>query len=50
MSEKVIYVGLDVDDQNFHGVALIACTGEALSCHFKRQFDYKICFSLVLES
>lgn len=30
MSEKIIYVGLDVDDQNFHGAALIAATGEVV--------------------
>ena len=28
MSEKIIYVGLDVDDQNFHGAAFIPATGE----------------------
>jgi hypothetical protein len=30
MSEKIIHVGLDVDDQNFHGAALIASTGEVI--------------------
>ncbi len=30
MKEKVIYIGLDVDDQNFHGAALIAETGEVI--------------------
>ncbi len=30
MNEKIIYVGLDVDDQNFHGAAFIAVTGEVI--------------------
>ena len=30
MNEKIIHVGLDVDDQNFHGAALIASTGEVI--------------------
>ena len=30
MNEKIIYVGLDVDDQNFHGAALIPATGEVI--------------------
>ncbi len=30
MNEKVIYIGLDVDDQNFHEAALIAATGEII--------------------
>ena len=30
MNEKIIHVGLDVDDQNFHGAALIAGTGEVI--------------------
>jgi hypothetical protein len=30
MNEKIIYVGLDVDDQSLHGAALIALTGEVI--------------------
>ena len=30
MNEKIIYVGFDVDVQNFHGAALIAGTGEVI--------------------
>lgn len=30
MNEKLIHVGLDVDDQNFHGAAFVACTGEII--------------------
>ena len=30
MNEKIIYIGLDVDDQNFHGAALITATGEVI--------------------
>jgi len=30
MNEQIIYVGLDVDDQNFHGAALIAGSGEVI--------------------
>lgn len=35
MSEKIIYIGLDVDDQNFHGCALNPESGEMISfkCH-----------------
>ena len=28
MNEKIIYIGLDVDDQNFHGTAYNPPTGE----------------------
>lgn len=31
MSEKIIHIGLDVDDQNFHGAALIASTVDVTS-------------------
>lgn len=30
MSNKIIYIGLDVDDQNFHGTAFIQVTGEII--------------------
>ena len=30
MNEKIIYVGLDVDDQNFHGAVLISASGEVI--------------------
>jgi transposase len=30
MNEQIICVGLDVDDQNFHGAALIAGSGEVI--------------------
>jgi transposase len=30
MKENIIYVGVDVDDQSFHGSALIPATGELL--------------------
>ena len=30
MNEKIIYIGLDVDDQSFHGAALTAATGEVI--------------------
>ena len=30
MNQNVIYVGIDVDDERYHGSALDKCTGEAL--------------------
>jgi len=31
MTNNIIYIGLDVDDANFHGCALEPSTGEALT-------------------
>ena len=36
MSQSIVYVGIDVDDERYHGCALNRHTGEVLDFRFKR--------------
>ncbi len=35
MNQNIVYVGIDVDDERFHGCALNQHTGEMLDFHYR---------------